>query len=278
MMACNKPVADFTYSSEKQVAPANVKFDNQSKKAESYRWDFGDGNTSNEASPSHTFTSSGNFDVQLKAMNGKKEAVAEKKILIEQPLDCLVEISTEYGDMTIRLSNATPGHRDNFIKLAEEGYFNGTLFHRVIDGFMIQGGDPNSKNAKAGQPLGTGGPGYTIPAEFVDSLVHVKGAIAAARTNNPEKRSSGSQFYLVQGKPLSATELDQLEKRKGIRYTPDQRETYMKVGGTPFLDRDYTVFGQVVKGIEVIDKIAKVKKDNRDRPSKDVKMTVKVIK
>jgi peptidyl-prolyl cis-trans isomerase B (cyclophilin B) len=214
----------------------------------------------------------------LKAVKGKKEVVAEKKITVEQPLDCLVEISTDFGNMTVRLSNATPGHRDNFIKLAEEGFYDGTLFHRVIDGFMIQGGDPNSKNAKSGQGLGTGGPGYTIPAEFVDSLVHVKGALAAARTNNPEKRSSGSQFYIVQGKVLSEAEVDNMERQKGIRYSPEQRTAYMTNGGTPFLDREYTVFGQVIKGLDVIDKIAKVKKGSRDRPEKDVKMTVKVIK
>ena len=277
-MACNKPVADFAYSAEKQVAPASIKFENNSKEAESYFWDFGDGTTSTDASPNHTFTASGNYNVQLKAFKGKKETISEKKILIEQPIDCLVEISTDYGKMTVRLSNATPGHRDNFIKLAEEGYFDGTLFHRVIDGFMIQGGDPNSKGAKAGVGLGTGGPGYTIPAEFVDSLVHVKGAISAARTNNPEKRSSGSQFYVVQGKPLSEAEVDNIERQKGIRYTPEQRAAYMTVGGTPFLDRDYTVYGHVIEGLDVIDKIAKVKKDGRDRPSKDVKMTIKVIK
>ena len=143
---------------------------------------------------------------------------------------------------------------------------------------MIQGGDPNSKGAKAGQRLGTGGPGYTIPAEFVDSLVHVKGALSAARTNNPEKRSSGSQFYVVQGKVLSEAEVNNIERQKGIRYSPEQRAAYMSVGGTPFLDRDYTVFGQVIDGLDVIDKIAKVKKGAGDRPSKDVKMTVKVIK
>lgn len=278
LFACNKPVADFMYSSENQVAPAKVKFENQSKEAESYSWDFGDGTTSTEASPSHTYTSSGNYTVQLKAVKGKKEVLTEKKVLIEQPIDCLVEIATDYGNMTLRLSNATPGHRDNFIKLAEEGFYNDLLFHRVIDGFMIQGGDPKSKDAKSGEALGMGGPGYTIPAEFVDSLVHVKGAIAAARTNNPEKRSSGSQFYLVQGKLLTDRELDNLESQKGIRYSPAQREAYKTLGGTPFLDREYTVFGVIVDGLDVIDKIAAVKKGARDRPAKDVKMKVKVIK
>ena len=183
--------------------------------------------------------------------------------------------------MTVQLSNATPLHRDNFIKLAEEGYLDGMLFHRVIEGFMIQGGDPDSKKAKPNQALGMGGPGYTIPAEFVDSLVHVKGALSAARQGdqvNPEKRSSGSQFYIVQGKPLTKDELDMIEARKGIRYTKDQREAYLNIGGTPFLDRDYTVFGHVIKGIDVIDKIAAEETGAQDRPVKDIKMKIRVIK
>ena len=281
LTACGNPIADFIYDGEEKVAPADVKFINQSKDADSFVWDFGDGTTSSEASPSHTYSSSGNYTVTLKATKGDKTTVTEKRILIQQPLDCLVEIETEYGNMTVQLSNATPQHRDNFIKLAEEGYYNDLLFHRVIDGFMIQGGDPNSKNAPPGQPLGTGGPGYTIPAEFVDSLVHVKGALSAARQGdrvNPEKRSSGSQFYIVQGKPLTDQELDMMQTRKGINYTPQQREAYKKLGGTPFLDRDYTVFGKVIKGLEVIDKIATVQKDGRDRPTTDVKMKVRVIK
>ena len=281
LAACNKPIADFAYTADQNVAPAKLKFENKSQKAESYHWDFGDGTISTNDAPVHTFKTSGNYEVQLKATKGNKTTVAKKNILIEQPLDCLVEIETDYGNITVKLSNATPKHRDNFIKLAEEGYFDDLLFHRVINGFMIQGGDPNSKGAKKGQPLGMGGPGYTIPAEFVDSLVHTKGAIAAARTggpSNPEKRSSGSQFYLVQGKVLSDRELDGMESQKGIRYTPEQRKAYTTVGGTPFLDQEYTVFGYVVNGLEVIDKIAAVAKDSRDRPVSDVKMKIKVIK
>lgn len=282
-LSCGKPVADFSYATqeEKLVAPVTVAFENASKKAERYEWDFGDGHTSTEAAPAHTFRASGNYPVKLKVFKGEKSAEVEKRIRVTAPLDCLVEIETDYGTMTVQLSNATPQHRDNFIKLAEEGYFDELLFHRVIEGFMIQGGDPTSKNAKPEQPLGTGGPGYTIPAEFVDSLVHVKGALSAARQGdqvNPEKRSSGSQFYIVQGKPLSKDELEMIEARKGIRYSPDQRETYTTIGGTPFLDREYTVFGRVIDGLEVIDKIAAVATDSRDRPAADVKMKVRVIK
>lgn len=283
VLACGKPMAQFSYLNEKEklVAPAKVTFENTSKAADSYEWDFGDGHTTTEANPTHTYRASGNYAVKLKAVKGGKATVTVQRILITAPLDCLVEIETDYGAMIVQLSNATPQHRDNFIKLAEEGYLDGLLFHRVIEGFMIQGGDPNSRNAKPDQALGMGGPVYTIPAEFVDSLVHVKGSLSAARQGdqvNPEKRSSGSQFYIVQGKPLTKDELEQMEARKGIRYTKEQRDKYLTVGGTPQLDRDYTVFGRVIEGLEVIDKIAAVETDQRDRPKKDVKMKVKVIK
>lgn len=281
LAACARPVADFSYTAERETAPANVAFSNQSKNSTSYEWDFGDGNRSNEESPSHLYRSSGNYIVTLQATKGTKSKVTEKKVWIGQPLECLVEIETDFGSMLVELSNATPQHRDNFIKLAEEGYFDNLLFHRVIPDFMIQGGDPQSRGASPTQALGSGGPGYTIPAEFVDSLIHQKGALAAARQGdqvNPEKKSSGSQFYIVQGKPLSDEEIDRIETRKGIRYSPDQRRIYRTQGGTPFLDREYTVFGQVIEGLEVIDKIAAVTTGQGDRPRKDIRMKVQVIK
>jgi cyclophilin family peptidyl-prolyl cis-trans isomerase len=279
--SCARPVADFSYTGEQYMAPVTVNFENNSKNAGSFEWDFGDGTTAADAAPSHTYNASGNYSVKLKATKGGKTTVAEKRIMITAPIECLVEIETNYGTMTVQLSNATPQHRDNFIKLAEEGFYDGTLFHRVIEGFMIQGGDPSSRNASPQQQLGTGGPGYTIPAEFADSLVHVKGALSAARQGdqvNPEKRSSGSQFYIVQGKPLTDEALDNMEARKGIHYTPEQRTAYKTVGGTPFLDRDYTVFGHVVKGLDVLDKIAAVATNPGDRPKEDVVIKMKVIK
>jgi peptidyl-prolyl cis-trans isomerase B (cyclophilin B) len=189
-------------------------------------------------------------------------------------------IHTDYGDMKGILYNQTPKHRDNFVKLAKEGYFDGLLFHRVISGFMIQGGDPVSKNAKPGQRLGSGGPGYTVPAEFNANLFHKKGALSAARQGdevNPQKASSGSQFYIVQGKPQSGSQLDGLSARTGFKYTPEMKKVYETIGGTPFLDGQYTVFGEITDGLDVIDKIAAVEKDASDRPVKDVKMTVKIV-
>ncbi|HNW98318.1 MAG TPA: peptidylprolyl isomerase [Bacteroidales bacterium] len=191
-------------------------------------------------------------------------------------------ISTSFGDIKIKLYNGTPQHRDNFIKLAKEGYFNGTIFHRVIQNFMIQGGDPDSKNADSTAILGNGGPEYTIPAEIdASKYFHKKGALAAARTGddvNPLKASSGSQFYIVQGKKFSDEELNFFEQRVGKPYTKEQREVYKTIGGTPHLDGNYTVFGEVYEGLDVVDKIAAVKVDPKfNRPKQDVKMTVKVI-
>ena len=218
----------------------------------------------------------------LRATNAKgKEKVVEKNIQIDPPAACLVELETEFGAMLIQLYDATPKHQDNFVKLVEENYFDSLLFHRVIQNFMIQGGDPNSRKAAAGQMLGSGGPGYTIEAEFVDSLIHLKGALAAARTGdnvNPQKRSSGSQFYIVQGQPVNEDMLNRIEAQKGFRYSKAQRDLYLEKGGTPFLDRDYTVFGQVIEGLDVLDKIAAVPTDPSNRPLNDVWMKVSLIR
>ncbi|MEZ4960591.1 MAG: peptidylprolyl isomerase [Saprospiraceae bacterium] len=187
-------------------------------------------------------------------------------------------IETDMGNIKVKLYDSTPKHKENFIKLAKEGYYDGTLFHRVIPGFMVQGGDPDSKTAQPGQPLGAGGPGYTIEAEI--GAKHFRGALAAARQGdqvNPEKRSSGSQFYIVQNGPVPAAQLDQIIAQKGLQYTPEEKDYYLKVGGTPFLDGDYTVFGQVVEGLDVVDKIANAQRAPGDRPLQDIKMKVKIL-
>jgi cyclophilin family peptidyl-prolyl cis-trans isomerase len=277
---CNRPVAKFTYQGE-AVAPADIEFRNESEKAERYIWHFGDGDTAMTANPTHVYGSSGNYAVRLEALQGNKSRTAEEVIQIRAPEKCLVEIQTSYGNMIVELYDATPLHRDNFTKLVEEGYYDSLLFHRVIEGFMIQGGDPESRTAGQGRPLGRGGPGYTVPAEFVDTLVHTKGALAAARTGdavNPEKRSSGSQFYIVQGSDLTSSMLDRVEAQKNIRYGKARREAYLKLGGAPQLDREYTVFGRVIQGMEVIDEIAGAPTDPRDRPESDIRMKLRVIK
>ncbi len=274
--SCARPIPRFTWSGE-ATAPARLKFDNQSEKAETFVWNFGDGKTSTDTMPEHKFVYSGRYPVTLTATFKKKSRTLTEMIDIKAPEKCLVEIETDFGTMLAELYNDTPLHQENFQKLAREGYFDGLLFHRVIDGFMIQGGDPDSKDARPGQPLGMGGPGYTVPAEFSSELIHVKGALAAARTQNPEKRSSGSQFYIVHGSELTDQQLDQIEARKGIRYGTPQREAYLEAGGTPFLDGDYTVFGRVIEGLDVIDRITAQETDARDRPVKDVKMKIRVI-
>ena len=238
-----------------------------------------------------------------------------------------LKIKTTEGDIIIRLYDETPKHRDNFLKLAKEGYFNGTLFHRVIKDFMIQGGDPDSKNAPKGKMLGTGGPDYTIPAEFVyPQYFHKRGALSAARTGdevNPEKESSGSQFYIVWGKTFKPAELKQMEHQMAMQqeqqvfnqltkehheeimnlrrnrdrvglqelqdklieqtkitykqqgkpsFTEEQIEVYTNVGGTPFLDNQYTVFGEVEEGLDIVERIQNCDTDRNDRPTEDVKI------
>ena len=185
-------------------------------------------------------------------------------------------ITTEFGDITILLYNSTPKHRDNFIKLVNEGYYTDLLFHRIIRNFMIQGGDPQSKGAEPGRVLGGGGPGYTIDAEI--GAPHIRGAIAAARTPNAEKASSGSQFYIVTGKEISPQELLQTELSKKIKYNETQKKLYLEEGGYPSLDMEYTVFGEVMSGMDVVEKISMSQADDRDRPLKDVKMSIKMIK
>ena len=242
-----------------------------------------------------------------------------------------VSIKTDMGEIVVKLYNDTPQHRDNFVKLVNSGYYDGLLFHRVIKDFMIQGGDPDSRQAKPRQALGSGGPGYTIPAEFVSAHFHKKGALAAARQGdhvNPEKKSSGSQFYIVTGAVFSEGQLasmeQQLTRRKeesvfpslvaahreeimqyrrsknqpalvelqekllaelkdimrnegGFHFSQEQKTAYTTVGGAPHLDGDYTVFGEVVEGFDVLDLIEAVPTQDGDRPEHDIKMSMKVL-
>jgi len=192
----------------------------------------------------------------------------------------LIKIETSLGDMIVKLYDETPAHRDNMIKLIREGFYQDQLFHRVIKDFMIQGGDPHSAGATKGQRLGLGGPGYTVPAEFHKELIHKKGALAAARKGddvNPEKASSGSQFYLVQGRVLTPEEINILKQREVASFTSESEEIYMTLGGSPHLDGSYTVFGEVVKGLEIIDSIASRPTDAYSRPIEDVVYSISLI-
>ena len=209
----------------------------------------------------------------------KKATVSVVKTLKQVKVPAVrVKVTTDSGIMVIRLYDKTQLHRDNFIKLSNAPCFDILLFHRVIRDFRLQGGDPQSKYAQPGQMLGNGDVGYTIPAEFDTSLFHKKGALAAARTDNPAKASSGCQFYIVQGKKWSDADLNNIEMQRGVKYSAAQRNMYKTVGGVPFLDMGYTVFGEVESGLEVIDKIASVPKGMADRPVGDVHMYIEVIK
>jgi peptidyl-prolyl cis-trans isomerase B (cyclophilin B) len=209
--------------------------------------------------------SAGNDNQEQKNPTKKKKPAQMTKVLLK----------TSMGDIVIALYDETPLHKENFIKLVNDKYYDGVLFHRIIQNFMIQTGDPESKTAKPGQMLGNGGPGYTIPAEFVPGLYHKRGAVAAARMGdnvNPKKESSGSQFYIVDGRVFSTNDLNRVIQMTGKTYSMEQIKDYTSIGGAPHLDGDYTVFGEVVSGMEIVDKIAAQQKDGRDRPLEDIKI------
>lgn len=200
-----------------------------------------------------------------------------------QDKETIVLIDTNKGKIKVKLYNDTPKHRDNFIKNVENKIYDGLLFHRVIRQFMIQGGDINSKDAPAKELLGSGDLGYTIPAEIVyPKYFHKAGALCAARTGNdvnPQKESSATQFYIVTGKYFTSMELDKMEKKDNIKFTPEQREAYMMQGGYPQLDQEYTVFGEVISGMKVVNKIQMVETDENDRPIEDIRIkSMKIVK
>ncbi|MEM9936139.1 MAG: peptidylprolyl isomerase [Bacteroidota bacterium] len=200
--------------------------------------------------------------------------------------DQLVKISTTLGDIVVLLYDATPQHKANFLKLVEEGTYNSTLFHRIIKDFMIQGGDPESKDPAKKNAWGTGGLGYTIEAEILPGYIHKKGVLAAARQGdavNPEKRSSSCQFYIVQGKPVKEAELKMMENRlsqitgQAFTYSEEEKKAYMEDGGSPWLDQQYTIFGEVIDGLALVDTIAAVKTGPRDVPVEPITMTMEVL-
>lgn len=207
------------------------------------------------------------------------------KKTVPESKERLVELTTNYGTMILKLYDSTPLHRDNFIKLVQSGFYDSLMFHRVIQGFMIQGGDPGSKYADSTAMLGGGSaPGERIPAEFRPQFFHKKGALAAARDGNAAKASSNCQFYIVQGNRIPAEQLGPQEQNvkansgnPNFRYTAAQKETYARMGGTPFLDQNYTVFGEVISGLDVIDKIAAAEKGMNDRPKVDVRMKMRML-
>jgi cyclophilin family peptidyl-prolyl cis-trans isomerase len=189
--------------------------------------------------------------------------------------DYLVTIGTPWGEMHAVLFDKTPKHKANFLKLVDDKFYDGLLFHRIINGFMIQGGDPNSRKAKPKEMLGNGDVGYKVDAEILPDLFHKKGVLAAARDNNPAKASSGCQYYIVQGKVWNDSTLQQQIARSPKRFfTDEQKQVYKTIGGTPHLDGNYTVFGQVIDNLWVIDSVATQKRDAQNRPLIDLPMTI----
>jgi len=202
---------------------------------------------------------------------GQSQTVMTQRI--EKKKGAIVEMETNYGKVRFLLYEETPMHKENFIKLVESEFYNGLLFHRVIKKFMIQGGDPKSREAKPGQILGEGSLDYTIPPEFNPELFHKRGALCAARWGddvNPKKESSSCQFYIVQGRVFSNEELDRMEANGVGKFSPEQRKVYTTIGGAPHLDGNYTVFGEVIEGMDVVDKICMARCDKHDRPERDV--------
>ncbi len=198
---------------------------------------------------------------------------------IKKPVQ--VKLTTDSGVVVLKLCDKTPLHKANFIKLVKEHFYDGLLFHRVVNDFMIQGGDPDSKNATPDAMLGEGTLKYTIPAEFDTSLFHKRGALAAAREgdeNNPKKASSSSQFYIVDGQIYTDSQLDMVERKYHVNIPPNHREFYRTIGGDPFLDMNYTVFGEVVTGMDVVEKIANTPKDDNNRPVHNIKMKMELLR
>lgn len=271
--SCAKPLAKFDYSKTSEL-PADIQLTNLSEDVDSTIWYLDGERFSSETNPQTTLLSSGRHEVCLEVKKGNKTNKTKQDIIVDAPKVCTVLMRTSMGDMVVELFEETPKHRDNFIKLAKDGFYKGLLFHRVIEGFMIQGGDPMSKDSK-NKNLGSGGPGYKIDAEIMPDIYHYKGYLAAARQGdnvNPEKKSSGSQFYIVQGRSVDDKALNTTEARNGVEYSAKAREQYKQLGGTPFLDGNYTVFGRVIRGMDVVDAIAATKTDQRDRPLEDVKI------
>jgi cyclophilin family peptidyl-prolyl cis-trans isomerase len=280
LSSCTKVIVDFTMEINNNEAPAKYKFENKTSQAERFEWNFGDGLTSNEVSPQHVFIRSGKYEVTLNAFNKSKKKSIKKQILISPPERCLIELKTTEGNMILELSDATPKHREHYLMLADKGIVDSTLFHRVIGGFMIQGGDlgtkPNLTNDQRRENISINK--TKLYPEIVDTLIHVKGSLAAARMPdeiNPQKLSSPTQFYIVQGSSLNEA---MVKKSRGNATPSSIIEKYLDKGGSPQLDGEYTVFGKVIQGIEVLDIISNTPTDNDNRPIKEVRIkSIKVI-
>lgn len=275
-MHCAHPIANFAIedgdmgTSASKVLPYSLSYKNLSKNASKYFWKLNGEIISENENLDHTLLESGRYVIELTAVEGGKSASKSTTIRIEPTTTCRVLMQTTAGDMVFELSENTLGHLNNFEELIESNYYKGLLFHRVIDGFMIQGGDNKTR---------TGGRRYDepaeIPHEIEKSTPHYRGALAAARMPddiNPEKKSSGSQFYIVDGKPYTNEQILKVQESKLKDYTPEELNQYVNKGGAAQLDGEYTVFGHMVSGFDVLDAIAASSTDKYDRPTDDIKI------
>lgn len=253
---------------QRLVVPAKVYFENNSENISSYSWEVDGQVVTSDKHLEHTFYDSGKHKVVLIAKEGNKVQRKESTVYVEAPSNCMALLKTSMGILVVELSEETPGHLQNFSELVESGFYNGIFFHRIIDDFMVQGGGNENRNSgkRFTDPV-------TIPQEISTDLPHYKGALAAARMPddmNPEKASSGSQFYLVDGRKLTADRMKKIQEEKLFDYTEEQIEKYIAVGGAPQLDGEYTVFGQLISGFDVLDAMAKTDTDKYDKPLEDI--------
>lgn len=263
-MQCAKPVAIFDIDRHQDVIPAQLTFSNKSKASESYTWKVNGEVVGSSESLEHSFYDSGKHQVVLLAQSGNKVDSVSKELILRPSGNCMVLMRTSEGDLVMELSELTPIHLNNFVNLVESGYYKGLQFHRVINNFMIQGGD--NKTRKSGRKFEEPA---DIDNEILTSLHHVRGALAAARNPtemNPDRKSSGSQFYIVDGAEMDEKKLKRIRAEKLFEYSEDQIQSYYDLGGAPQLDGEYTVFGKLVRGFDTLEKIASTKTDKFDKP------------
>jgi cyclophilin family peptidyl-prolyl cis-trans isomerase len=268
LSACTKPISQFRTVSTDLTAPTVIDFENLSTGAESYTWKVDSKIVSDSTDFNHLFLSSGRHTIELVSTHGSKKSISRQDIFIEAPSECLVYMLTNLGPLLFSLSDKTPIHRDNFLDLVTSSYYDGIKFHRVINGFMVQAGDPETNTASKKIPHKK-----EIEQEINTGLLHYKGALAAARMPdniNPKKASSSTQFYIVEGQTLTAESVEQHGYSKLFDYSEDQKLRYIKEGGTPQLDGEYTVFGHLIDGYDTLEAISNTATDGRDNPIESV--------
>ena len=267
---CKSPVVTFQQSNTEASyeIPSRIHFENKSENITSQVWKVNGNPVSTDKDLDYTFFNSGRHTIELEARSGNKVIHRQQEIIIHPTEYCQVLIRTSEGDLVVRLNENTPDHLQQFISLVEDGYYNGIYFHRVIDDFMIQGGDNKSRQSgkRRAEP-------ESIAHEISSDRLHYRGALAAARLPdnvNPEKRSSGSQFYIVDGQSFTEEQFERTQSNLAMDYSEEQIEKYIELGGSPQLDGEYTVYGRLIYGFDVLDKIAEAATDNLDKPIKDI--------